>query len=218
MDVFARMRERIFHLAEIFELEKPLEVKKGLSQEVVCLPEGHLIVLDEGTRYSDLSELVATCKLGEREVLLGTLFFQRGLSKEEEKFAGMFANLTYPLRSLWTWKVMFEYLPENEFVLEFNEMLSFLQPLFGKKVAGGGLPLSPFKVVALKLIAEEFSDSSISISGNEEWKTYLSALEELKERVGVESLVELPERVNAPYRVTVEEKPYRHYRVEKKRK
>ena len=222
-DFLAPFRKRLLFLREAFQLKLPvyLEFRLGVAQELITSEREHRIVIGPGTHLLDIDDLVATAKLGEEyDILLATMYFQRDLTEEEKKLASLFTLHTAPIRDYWAYRVMKEYLPEDEFQKNLEEIINLEKAFSGEgKIAIKHTTLM-FRKIGVKLILETFADGiSIRLGGEygRDWNQYVEVLQSLKDEApSAEILTRIPDEIGAPYVVSISNEEYRHFVIKKR--
>lgn len=207
-------------LIQRFHFRKPVifeDIEKG--NEVVALSDRIIIRGDAETLKYDLAEMLSRAKLGEKDPLLTTFFFQKDLSQEEQKYARIFYSLCQPLQDAWTYKTMRKYVPdiyqrEVEGLLKMWD-IAFAGPLKDsdsetrRQVLGMWAILyeNPNNKAELIIQAEEYNKQS--------WNNYIDALKEfIRQEPDIQYYLSLPVKVNSPYEVKLEkEDKFRHFRI-----
>ncbi len=184
-----------------------------------------LLELDEATLLNDLPEIFASIKLGEKNPLLTTFFFQEDLPKELERYCSMFYTLCEPLKDAWTWEIMKKYLTEEEMDKQVEELKKLYEVFLdmkqkaeekGEKVEE---ELKHRTIIGTYLIFYSLGHPvKIKFAGEnqKEWKKYLKALKHFSLlEPDAQLFCELPKITEAPYRVEMREKPYWHFYITK---
>jgi len=204
-------------LRELFRIEIPLELKRTGGSQTILYPEGDRAVI-EYMEEDELVEAFATLRLGlDYSPLLATLWFQKDLSEEEERYADMFHVLITPIWFAWTWINAQRYLPEELLEKELKEMYEFSQFVL---MSSKDIPesLRRKSTIGLYLTFKGLGyPAKLRLEGEtKEWREYMKAMEDmLFEKPSPHLLTKLPGITKAPYRVEVKEEPYLHYEVKK---
>jgi len=226
---------------EIEKYKKIFQIPEDFQIEVEEMPQGHeltfypeekkaVIKLDKDS-ISDIPELIAQLKMGiEYHPLLATFYFQPDLTKQEEFFASSFYTLVIPLIDAWVWKVMKDYLPEEELEKQVKELKTLWEVAQLEKMRLGDVPMKEalrrrmsfsqyliFRTLGydaelqLQVEAKNEKEKKKLI---QEWVRYKKALENFaKHEPNIKDILELPKITKAPFSVKAVDSKY--YEVKK---
>ena len=204
---------------KLFRIDIPVEVIKTGESKTFLDINGKRAKI-EYLYEDELFEAFAELRMGlDYSPLLTTLFFQKGLSKEEEKYAVMFAKITTPIRKAWAFKNALKYASREIVEKEAREVIEEIMMIYMWKEAKDlkelyerGIYMSTSyligKALGLGVKIEYIGEES------ESWYKYIRFLEKIiEEKPSPYLLTRIPPVVDAPYRVKVKKVPYPHYEI-----
>ncbi len=223
----ADITKKIYYWQKRYNIKPILEiqqVEKGHSIAYFSNEQKVLLELDEEALLNDLPEIFASIKLGEKNPLLTTFFFQENLTQEDKEFCSMFYTLCEPLKDAWTWKEMKKYLTKEEMDKQLEELKKLYEIFLEieQKIKQGEKSKEAIQrrgIIGTYLIFSSLGyPVKIQLTGEnkKEWKKYLKALKHFSlSDPDPQLFCQLPEITKAPYRAEVKEKPYWHFYITK---
>ena len=142
-------------LVQLYTIQKPIKLIRSESQGVVATKKEIEIYTPNDI---DLPELLALAKLGEQDHLLTTFYFQPDLTEKEEKLCKVFYNLCMPLQTLWTWDIMFNFLPRDEFIEQLREPIEIVIDVVGNEGVLTSKDVNYALIISFMLIVEKYGN------------------------------------------------------------
>lgn len=142
-------------LVEIYQIKKPVELIISNEQEVIATKEKIEVHCPESAMI-DLPELLALAKLGEKDPLLVSFYFQPDLKKEEEDLCTYFFKICIPLQTVWSWEIMFRYLPSEEFNSQLREPVEIIMNVLDEPRVITSKQIDPHFFIAFMLISQRY--------------------------------------------------------------
>lgn len=213
-------------LFQRFFFKKPIEIAdlpEGKGDEIIALPEKIIIKADNQSLKKNLAEILAKAKLGEKDPLLVTFYFQQNISEADRNYASMFFTLCQPLQDAWVYKTMRKYAPDI-YKSEINELVTMYEALPGDIFNDDGDPKKRQIALSIYTILLENPANDIELilqtdnANRSDWERYIAALRELiHEEPNAKLYLRLPIVSNAPYQVqiTTEINGDRYYEIKK---
>lgn len=222
------MLDKIEYLKQVFDVKREIKVKYDLknSGDVIFIPNSDVVelVIPPDIPYFDLIDLFGVIKLGEIHYLLATFYFQKDLSKEEEKYARMFYILCNPLQDVWSYKMIKKYLSEKEYEEVIEDLIKLYEDT-KEIVVENDLELPELinrrLHISIALILEKTANVEVNliITGKykKEWEIYLFWLRHYADlEPNPEHYIHLTEKCSAPYRVKIrKDNSYEYFEVKK---
>ncbi|MEM4134405.1 MAG: hypothetical protein QXV73_04335 [Candidatus Micrarchaeia archaeon] len=225
------MERIISKLKEKFEVKEEIEIKYDLEDtgRVDFLPDGKKVrlVIPPEINYYDLVDLFGLIKLGEINYLLATFYFQKDLTEEEKKYAEMFHLLCQPLQDVWCYKIIKNYLQEDEYKEIIQDLVNLYENVKeiveAPPMEGVEMPedIKRRLYVSTALILEKTSNADVNliITGKykKEWEIYLFWIRHFADlKPDPKYFVKLPKITSAPYEVKIKKSEIEYYEVKKK--
>lgn len=210
-------------LFQRFEFKKPIEIEwLQNGDNVIASREKIVIAMDEEAEEKDMAEILSKAKMGEKDPLLVTFYFQKHLTEEEDRYAQMFHMLCQPLLDAWAYKTMRKWVPDV-YNKEIEEVSDMCNRGFSFKDTGD-MKLRRLYLGYWAILYENVeNEAKITLTTDEEnraaWEGYIEMLKELVRMEPDASLcLKLPLVSDAPYSVKIEiEDGFRYFDIRGKK-
>lgn len=211
-------------LMQNFIFTKPVIIEDIDSGNAIIAENDKITIqCDAESEEKDFAELLSIAKLGEKDPLLATFYFQKDLTEEEAKFSRMFFNLCTPLQAAWAYRIMRKYVPST-YEKEVETLFKLVEAIIPdfKFSDTGDVKLRTIFLSSFAILYESpIVTADLVLRADEEvekvWSNYLNTLLRLtKEEPDVRLYLELPESSDAPYKVEIADDGFRHFVIKKK--
>jgi len=174
-----------------------------------------VIGIPPGAEKSDIAEILSLAKMGEKDYLLTTFYFQSNMTRKEEHYCNAFYQLYRPLQLAWAYKTMRDYLPEV-YEREVDRVIAMYEAIKGQVANNREIVLGMFAIVAENPAGK--ADMKLRVPENKrvEWEQYLNLIRTYaRMEPDVNLYVRLAEETRAPYtvRVATDKNGFKYFEV-----
>jgi len=201
-----------------FFFNKPViieDLSEGQRDMIEAYPDKIVIKVPPGAEKSDMAEILSLAKMGEKDYLLTTFYFQSDMAQKEKHYCDAFFQLCKPLQSAWAYKTMRNYLPEV-YEREMDRMIEMYEAIKGQVADNREIVLGMFAIVAENPAGKANVTLKVPEERRAEWEQYLNLIRDyarMEPDVGL--YIRLAKETRAPYtvRVATDKDGFRYFEV-----
>jgi len=189
-----------------FFFSKPViieDLPEGQRDMVEAYPDKIVIKVPPSAEQHDMAEILSLAKIGERDYLLTTFYFQPDMTQKEKLYCDAFYQFCRPLQLAWAYKTMRNYLPEV-YEREMDRMIEMYEAIKGQVADNREIVLGMFAIVAENPAGKADVTLKVPEERRAEWEQYLNLIRDyarMEPDVGL--YIRLAEETKAPYVVKV---------------
>jgi len=206
-----------------FFFKKPVIIEnlpEGQRDIIEASPNKIVIKISPSAEQHDMAEILSLAKMGEKDYLLTTFYFQPDITKKDEKYCKAFYQLCKPLQSAWAYKIMRNYLPEV-YEQEIDRMIDMYEAIKKQIADNSEIVLSMFAIVAENPNGKADIELNVPEEIRPEWENYLNLIKTYARMdPDVNLYIRLTEETKAPYtvKVTKNKDGFRYYEVREQKR
>jgi hypothetical protein len=206
-----------------FFFSKPViieDLPEGQRDMIEAYPDRIVIGIPPGAEKSDMAEILSLAKMGEKDYLLTTFYFQPDMTRKEEHYCNAFFQLCKPLQPAWAYKTMRNYLPEV-YEREMDRIIAMYEAIKDNVANNREIVLGMFAIVAENPDGKADMELRVPENRRAEWEQYLNLIRDyarMEPDVGL--YIRLAEETRAPYvvKVATDKDGFRYFEVREGRK